>query len=93
MKEFPLLSEMQNRFVKVGVPWEMAESARKQIEHNHGQTLERLAARGGLSYAELYCGVKGLSIGAILKNELPSDEQIEFVIKGMAKLLQEAHGL
>ena len=40
------------------VPWNFVEPARKQIETNHGQTLERLAERGGLCWYELLCGLQ-----------------------------------
>lgn len=42
------------------IPWAAAETFRTQAEKNHGQTLERLADRGGLSPEEIYFAVKGL---------------------------------
>lgn len=34
------------------IPWELIAPHAKQADRNHGQTLERLAARGGLSACE-----------------------------------------
>ena len=34
------------------IPWELIEPHRQQAMENHGQTLERLAERGGLSFDE-----------------------------------------
>lgn len=42
------------------IPWEFAEKHRKQMEKNHGQTLERLAERHGLSVWEMWCAMRGL---------------------------------
>jgi hypothetical protein len=38
-----------------GVPWAMVAPHEPQARDNHGQTLQRLAERGGLSWAELLC--------------------------------------
>jgi hypothetical protein len=47
------------------IPWAAAESFRAQAERNHGQTLERLAERGGLSPEEMLFAHQGkrLSFG------------------------------
>jgi hypothetical protein len=39
-------------FAVVNVPWPMIEPHALQARHNHSQTLERLAERGGLSACE-----------------------------------------
>lgn len=39
-------------FAVVGLPWEMITPHAAQAKKNHGQTLERLAERGGLSACE-----------------------------------------
>jgi hypothetical protein len=36
------------------IPFDAIEPHRRQAMHNHSQTLERLAQRGGLSVKELY---------------------------------------
>lgn len=38
---------------KVFVPWAMVEAHAKQADCNHGQTVQRLAERGGLAPCEL----------------------------------------
>jgi hypothetical protein len=45
---FPLL-----RCGGFAIPWDVVETHAKQAEQNHGQTLERLAERGGLDLSEL----------------------------------------
>jgi hypothetical protein len=39
------------------VPWDLVKDHEKQAQHNHSQSLERLAQRGGLSPMELWCVV------------------------------------
>ena len=58
-KRFPL----QDNAIK-SVPWWVIESHRKQAMSNHGQTLERLAERGGLSVHELYYVLADKQLGA-----------------------------
>lgn len=41
------------------VPWAYAERFREQAQRNHGQTLERLAERGGLSPEEIWLAAHG----------------------------------
>lgn len=40
-------------------PWAFLEPHRAQAFTNHGQTLERLAERGGLDPVEMWCVVHG----------------------------------
>lgn len=37
------------------IPWEAIQPHEEQAMKNHGQSLERLAERGGLSFYEAYC--------------------------------------
>lgn len=54
IKRFPVLSRNRNGWGEdKSVPWEILEPHRAQAMTNHGQTLERLAERGGLSPEEL----------------------------------------
>jgi hypothetical protein len=39
------------------VPWSLVEGHEAQAQVNHGQTLQRLAERGGLDIFELWCVV------------------------------------
>lgn len=41
------------------LPWEMLEMVRERVFDNHGQSLKRLAERGGLSVIELACAFSG----------------------------------
>lgn len=55
MKLFPILTQ-QGPYAgrtRTLVPWEWVEPHWAQAKKNHGQTLERLAERGGLSISEL----------------------------------------
>lgn len=53
---FPVLGHR-----KSWVPWSFVEQFRAQAMANHGQTLERLAERGGLSYTEMYACLTGVN--------------------------------
>ncbi|HUV07929.1 MAG TPA: hypothetical protein VMX75_09385, partial [Spirochaetia bacterium] len=46
------------------IPWSVIAPHEAQCKRNHGQSLKRLAERGGLGAAEAYCVVKGLSLDA-----------------------------
>ena len=49
------------------IPFESLESFRKNIEQRHGQTLERLNERGGLSPGEIYMGVHNIDLSKMPK--------------------------
>ena len=51
MKMFPVMAG--EKFALRSVPWALVEPHEKQAWKNHGQTLERLAERGGLDPTEL----------------------------------------
>lgn len=59
MKTFPILKSCVDRCREQGfhsplvVPYELVERHEKQARVNHGQSVERLAQRGGLSWLEL----------------------------------------
>ncbi len=59
-REFPMHSTSR-REGYAPLIWSTVEMWRKRIESNHGQTLERLAERGGLAVCELYCAAHDLS--------------------------------
>jgi hypothetical protein len=73
-RTFPVLSDTagrcgsdgrrENRWTLRSVPWRFIETHRAQAERNHGQTLERLAERGGLTPAEMLCAIEGKSLRA-----------------------------
>lgn len=61
MKTYPIIignSQRKNYTGLREVPWNFVETARTRIESNHGQTLERLAQRGGLDWCELLYGLE-----------------------------------
>jgi len=51
------------------VPWDLVEKFREQAELNHGQTLELLAARGGLAPEELWLAAHGHRLFRVEINE------------------------
>ena len=53
-ERFPILGE------SFTIPWEAIEPGRYQAFKNHGQSLERLAERGGLSLVEVVGILDGL---------------------------------
>ena len=56
-RRFPVLGG-RDRTIR-SVDWQAVEAARDQIETNHGQTPEQLAAVGGLDARELLAALKG----------------------------------
>lgn len=56
---FPIMSEYQERRrnpdLRRSIPWAMIAPHEAQAQHNHSQTLQRLAERGGLSPNEAVC--------------------------------------
>jgi len=57
-QSFPLILRNPRGKISRGfIAWDVAELCRKRAERNHGQTLERLAERGGLSPFEAACAL------------------------------------
>ncbi len=60
---FPILLSARDRREHpdwpASVPWRLAEAVRAQAEANHGQSLERLAERGGLCPVEFVLAHNG----------------------------------
>lgn len=50
MKEFPIMTKNGKEYI----PYDIIKPHEEQALKNHYQTLDRLAARGGLSWAEAY---------------------------------------
>lgn len=44
------------------IPFDLLEPFRKNIESRHGQTLERLNERGGLTPGEFYLGINNIHL-------------------------------
>ena len=58
-RAFPVLKWSTRAEMPRMVSWEFAERFRAQAESNHGQTLERLAERGGLCPREMWLATHG----------------------------------
>jgi hypothetical protein len=63
-ERFPVLNQQNCRQrdrkpMPRSVPWAFVEAFRDQAEENHGQTLERLAERGGLAPEEMWMAAHG----------------------------------
>lgn len=69
MKSYPIIQySIYKRDLGIrSLPFDFVSLYRKRIETNHGQTLERLAERGGLCWYEVLCGINDekLSVGSI----------------------------
>ena len=53
MAEREIMPIMGGLLIKA-IPWELIEAHEDQAQHNHGQTLNRLAERGGLGPSEAW---------------------------------------
>ena len=80
MKTFPILFSYSDRFkyprpdeLPRQVPWSLVEPHEAQARANHGQTLERLAQRGGLDPVELYLVLHNLPLQKIWLPEFMSE--------------------
>ena len=53
--QFPILTITRSEFPRLppSVPWAFVAPHEAQAQHNHDQSLKRLAERGGLSWVEL----------------------------------------
>lgn len=84
-RTFPLIMrDAKRQPVKAVIAWEVAELGRHQAMRNHGQTLERLAERGGLSPFEMACALAGSGLFDGIK---PSQEQAMIMLAGAAHAL------
>lgn len=87
-KTFPFIGPIDPRLPKA-VPWSLVAPYEKQaLLHHGGQSLERLAERGGLSSREMYWLFTG---GAWHQATLVSDDEVaaEILRRLAANLLEE----
>lgn len=65
-KQFPIQADyglrQTRRQLRTSIPWKMIAPHEAQAISNHGQTLERLAERNGLSAAEAVAVLSGKGI-------------------------------
>ncbi len=82
VRQFPLILAQAERDMgfPVSVPWFEVEKGRAQIQQNHGQTLERLAQRGGLDPLELYYGVSGRSLDIVAMRRERTETVLAWVL-------------
>lgn len=84
-RKFPLqMRDKHGRATQGAISWDVAELLRKRAERNHGQTLERLAARGGLSPFEAACA---LADSDLFDGITPNQEQAMIMLAGAAHAL------
>lgn len=57
-RQFPILNNVEPR-LKETVPWDALIPYEDRIMRNHGQSLETLARRGGMSWFEIYAAIYG----------------------------------
>jgi len=71
MKYFPILQGYNHSAPKIElkVPWELIALHEKQAYRNHGQTLERLAERGGLCSSEILSVISDITWQANLDED------------------------
>jgi len=62
----------------VSVAWDLVKDHEQQAALNHSQSLKRLAQRGGLSPAELWCVVHDKDLQA-MRNEISEMQAIKWL--------------
>ena len=65
------------------VPWSFVETFRAQAERNHGQTLERLAERGGLCPEEMWLAAHG---HRLFRVKIDEDSAIEWLARSISEI-------
>lgn len=74
MKTFPIQS---NTLRNQAVPYELVLKCERRLMRNHGgQTVERLAQRGGLCWSELVCGLLDINLYSPEAEALHADEKL-----------------
>jgi hypothetical protein len=89
-RQFPIISTEEERQVGIplSVPFAWAVQFDQQARKNHsGQSIERLAQRGGLGIEELYAVVNGLTFASTM-DELRG-KPLEEVVKWLETQLEE----
>lgn len=92
-RRFPVLNQQhcrrsEQKTMPRSVPWEFAERFRVRAEANHGQTLERLAERGGLAPEEMWLAAHG---HGLFKVEIGLQDAIDWLLAEIAAPTPGAH--
>lgn len=91
LKMFPILRIYEDRKnypdIPKSIPWPLIEEFRVQIEKNHGQTLEGLAKRGGLSVEEIHLASEKLGLNEYSSD--PSSYAVEISMIAVNELIDE----
>lgn len=59
-RRFPIMAGERGEGGRRSIPWALIEPQEPQARRNHGQSLQRLAERGGLDIVEAYAVLRGL---------------------------------
>lgn len=84
MNDFPIMQPLGSSDLR-SIPWEMLKfpSCEARAQRNHGQTLQRLAERGGLSPFEAVCILKDLDLMERMKRRTPNARMDSAQLSGM----------
>jgi len=97
-RRFPIITgqsylkpEIRERWPQ-SVPWSFVEPFRRRIEHNHSQTLEEIASRGGLGPDELWLAAHDQPLSRSRQTVEPPTEQAcgNWLIVAMAAIGEPA---
>lgn len=68
-RRFPVLSASRREVPEApsDVPWALLAPYEENADHAHGQSLERLAARGGLGVSEMVAIIDGVGLRGMLR--------------------------
>lgn len=64
-KMFPIMSKDE----RTGIPWRVIAPHEAQAQRNHGQSLQRLAERGGLCWSETWGVLTGVGWSRLPRNQ------------------------
>jgi hypothetical protein len=88
-RRFPVLNQQncrpqERKTMPRSVPWSLVEPWREQAQLNHGQTLERLAERGGLAPEELYAAAHQLGLRSLTDGSIGEQQAIDWIVATLA---------
>ncbi len=79
----PLARKEQYADLPSSVPWALVEPHRKRAFKNHGQTLERLTERYGLSPMELWALLSDENLDRLFANSMKAEEAITGILTAL----------
>ena len=79
-RRFPIMESDPKNGHRASIPWEIIEAHAAQVKSNHGQSLDQLAMRGGLSWAEALCALHDSPLSKIISDEPMAKSLVDILV-------------